>query len=461
MLPDLCLDWEPTDMSETAIRIENLSKLYLLGEAERKHESLAAELGNMLSAPVRNFRRLQRLDTSRAVANGNADSPDLLWAIKDVSFEVKRGEVLGIIGRNGAGKSTLLKVLSRITEPTSGRVQFWGRMASLLEVGTGFHPDLTGRENVYLNGTILGMTKREIDRKFDEIVEFSGVERFLDTPVKRYSSGMKVRLGFAVAAHLDPDILIVDEVLAVGDAEFQRKCLGKMREVVGNGDRTVLFVSHSMAAVESLCDRVAIMGSGQLKAVGDTLDMIQQYMNDLPGRSGRPVGEREDRQGDGRVVCTDVWVEDASGNRTDQVRSGQDVRICLQFRVSNPTALPLEFGIGIYDVYRACVLRLSTEYVPAGNQLDRSVREGVAVCEVPRLALPPGEFWINTSLIAADGGRCDRVEQAKYFDVHPGDYYGTGRLPQGSTSRALMDHAWHLEEMRSGKAVEAIERVVR
>ena len=210
-----------------------------------------------------------------------SDAADILWALNDVSFEVKRGEVLGIIGRNGAGKSTLLKILSRITEPTSGWVGIKGRVASLLEVGTGFHPELTGRDNVYMNGTLLGMTKREIDRKFDEIVDFSGVERFLDTPVKRYSSGMQVRLAFAVAAHLEPEILIIDEVLAVGDYEFQKKCLGKMEEVArGGGGRTILFVSHNMGMVRSLCSRCLYLQAGRLIAEGDTEAIIDAYEQD-------------------------------------------------------------------------------------------------------------------------------------------------------------------------------------
>ena len=246
-------------------------------------------------APIRNARNLARLDVSR-VAD---DAPDTFWALDDVSFEVKRGEVLGVIGRNGAGKSTLLKILSRITEPTSGRVGIKGRVSSLLEVGTGFHPELTGRDNVYMNGTLLGMTKREIDRKFDEIVAFSGVDRFLDTPVKRYSSGMQVRLAFAVAAHLDPEILIVDEVLAVGDYEFQNKCLGKMEEVATGGDgRTILFVSHNMGMVRSLCSRCLLPQVGptgrrrpdrrdhrRLRAASGQ----RGPRRDLPAAAGRPL----------------------------------------------------------------------------------------------------------------------------------------------------------------------------
>jgi len=228
-------------MNETVIKVENLSKRYRIGLKEKVYDSLAGKLTSMILSPFRNLRNIRQLSRF----GKNEESEDIFWALKDVSFEVKRGEVLGIIGKNGAGKSTLLKILSHITKPTSGRVTIHGRMASLLEVGTGFHPELTGRENVYLNGTILGMKKREIDRKFDEIIAFSGVEKFLDTPVKRYSSGMRVRLGFAVAAHLDPEILIIDEVLAVGDIDFQKRCIKKMKDIAEEG-KTVLLVSHNM-----------------------------------------------------------------------------------------------------------------------------------------------------------------------------------------------------------------------
>ena len=240
-------------MSQTVIRAEGLGKEYIIGACEQPRETFREMLMSAAAAP---FRRLHRL-------GGRALPEDRIWALKDVSFEMKEGEVVGVIGRNGAGKSTLLKILSRITEPTTGRVEIRGRVSSLLEVGTGFHPELTGRENVYLNGAILGMGRAEIKRKFDEIVDFAGVEKFLDTPVKRYSSGMQVRLAFAVAAHLEPEILIIDEVLAVGDAEFQRKCLGKMDDVA-RGGRTVLFVSHNMGAVRDLTQRCFLMEKGRL-----------------------------------------------------------------------------------------------------------------------------------------------------------------------------------------------------
>jgi lipopolysaccharide transport system ATP-binding protein len=261
-------------MSDTVIAVENLTKRYLIGQAERRHETLIDSAISVLTAPIRNARKIARLDVSHAAA----DATDVLWALNGVSFNVEQGEVIGIVGRNGAGKSTLLKILSRITEPSSGWVGINGRVASLLEVGTGFHPELSGRENVYLNGTLLGMTKREVDRKFDEIVDFSGVERFLDTPVKRYSSGMSVRLAFAVAAHLEPEILIVDEVLAVGDFAFQKKCLGKMQEVAVGDGRTILFVSHNMGAMAQLCHRGVLLEKGTVTAIGPIRDVIGTYL---------------------------------------------------------------------------------------------------------------------------------------------------------------------------------------
>mgnify|MGYP002623534337 CR=1 FL=1 len=257
-----------------AVKIDNLSKAYRIGLKDLGQDSFAAAIFSSLKSPFSNFRKLKSLSNISEKEN----SADIVWALKDVTIDVQTGEVLGIIGKNGAGKSTLLKIVSNITEPTGGKVEIFGRVASLLEVGTGFNPELTGRENVYLNGTILGMTKKEVDKKFDEIVDFSGVEKFVDTPVKRYSSGMKVRLAFAVAAHLEPEILIVDEVLAVGDAEFQKKCLGKMESITSEG-RTILFVSHNMSAIKNLCSRAVLLKEGRVISDGNTERVIDDYMN--------------------------------------------------------------------------------------------------------------------------------------------------------------------------------------
>ncbi len=263
-------------MGNIAITADGLSKRYRIGSKKAHHDTLRDKIVDSVRAPLRRLGRLSGKD--------GADQ-EMIWALKDVSFEVQRGEVLGIIGRNGAGKSTLLKILSRITRPTSGRAKIYGRVGSLLEVGTGFHPELTGRENIFLNGAVLGMRKAEIKERFDEIVDFSGIEQFLDTPVKRYSSGMYVRLAFAVAAHLEPEILLVDEVLAVGDAEFQRKCLGKM-EHVAQGGRTVLFVSHSMEAIQRLCKECLWVGGGGIVARGESTEVVSQYLNGSTPEAG-------------------------------------------------------------------------------------------------------------------------------------------------------------------------------
>jgi len=264
-------------VTDLSIYAQGLSKRYHIGKLQEKQDTLIHQIGASVRSSVRNSIRLLR---SRSAAN--RDSEEILWALDDVSFEVKQGEVVGIIGRNGAGKSTLLKILSRITEPTEGYADVYGRVGSLLEVGTGFHPELTGRENIYLNGAILGMRKAEIDHKFDEIVDFSGIGRFIDTPVKQYSSGMYVRLAFAVAAHLEPEILMVDEVLAVGDIAFQKKCLGKMGDVTKQG-RTVLFVSHNMAAIKSLCNRAIWLSEGKIQSIGETDEVITKYKNEMLG----------------------------------------------------------------------------------------------------------------------------------------------------------------------------------
>jgi lipopolysaccharide transport system ATP-binding protein len=263
--------------NKLAIQVTGLSKAYRIGLKDKKHETLVGTILQAIKKPLQNFRNISNLKKF----NSNGASDDIFWALQNVSFDIRKGEVVGVIGKNGAGKSTLLKLLSRITYPTAGRIETFGKVASLLEVGTGFNPDLTGRENVYLNGTILGLSKKEIDERFEEIVRFSGIEQFIETPVKRYSSGMKVRLAFAVAAHLEPDILIIDEVLAVGDAEFQRKCIGKMQEISEGGGRTVLFVSHNMAAVKALCTRGIVLKNGEKVFDGDQVAAINFYQSQL------------------------------------------------------------------------------------------------------------------------------------------------------------------------------------
>ena len=316
-------------MSRTMISIENLSKAYSIGAKIETADTLVGALKDCLIRPLRNLKQLRNLDTFRR-SSSTDDSPEVFWAVKDVSFEVETGEVVGIVGRNGAGKSTLLKMLSRVTEPTRGRAVIRGRIGSLLEVGTGFHPELSGRENVYMNGTVLGMSKREIDRKFDEIVDFSGVEKFLDTPIKRYSSGMQVRLAFAVAAHLEPEILIVDEVLAVGDAEFQRKCLGKMHDVAQAG-QTVIFVSHNLAAVRALCTSGVLLRDGKVALRDNTENVIASYRSSFEVQGLRPsrTWERTEAPGNDKLRVRALHALPLNGDVID-VESGVEIILRIE-----------------------------------------------------------------------------------------------------------------------------------
>jgi len=313
-------------MSKTAIKVENLSKRYRIGFEKQARDTLAEVITDWVTSPIRNFRRLKKLTQ---FDQENQEAEDILWALKDVSFEIYPGEVIGVIGKNGAGKSTLLKILSRITYPTHGIVELNGRVSSLLEVGTGFHQELTGRENVYLNGTILGMTRNEIDRKFDEIVEFSGISKFIDTPVKFYSSGMGVRLAFSVAAHLEPEILLIDEVLSVGDAAFQKKSLGKMEEVSKAG-RTVLFVSHNMGAVRALCSRGLLLEGGILVLDDDVDKVINTYLSSkdvsTAGRLGWSAAEAPQ---DKELILFGIELVSETGEvkTTFQIDEGFEIRV--------------------------------------------------------------------------------------------------------------------------------------
>jgi len=318
-------------MSDIAIRVEELSKQYRIGGKQERYRTLRDTLTDAFASP---FRRAGKL--LRGQATGAAELNETIWALKDVSLEVKRGEVVGIIGRNGAGKTTLLKILSRITEPTEGYAEIHGRVGSLLEVGTGFHPELTGRENIYLNGAILGMKKVEIERKFDEIVAFAEIEKFMDTPVKHYSSGMYVRLAFAVAAHLEPEILLVDEVLAVGDLEFQKKCLGKMQDVAGEG-RTVVFVSHNMPAVTRLCPKTVLLDQGQIMAMGNTAEVIGQYVFSGHGTTAeRRWDDLSTAPGDHCIRLTAVRARDKHGRIPESFDIREPIGIDIEYTVLEP-----------------------------------------------------------------------------------------------------------------------------
>jgi lipopolysaccharide transport system ATP-binding protein len=367
---------------------------------------------------------------------------DEMWALCDASFEVKQGEVLGIIGRNGAGKSTLLKILSRVTAPTSGEVRVKGRIASLLEVGTGFHPELTGRENIFLNGAILGMTKAEIDDKLDDIVDFAEIEKFLDTPVKRYSSGMYVRLAFAVAAHLEPEILIVDEVLAVGDMEFQKKCLGKMGDVA-RGGRTVLFVSHNMATVEALCGRCLLLQDGCVTKDGSVAEVVGHYAY-ARQRLGAGTINLSDaaRSGSGKARIVSIRVLDRQGVPTPAVRLGDPLQLELEFTCSQAIRAP-GFGIVFHTLDGRRVLRVqSSEMLGA---LPPCQKGGKVICRIEEVLLAPGPYLFSVGINNAEIEIVDRVELCAEFDVHPTDFYGTGRLPNQAASSWVAKGNWLLD----------------
>jgi lipopolysaccharide transport system ATP-binding protein len=421
-------------MNLPAIRVEHLSKAYRLGVREKKHETLVQAALAALAAPVRNWRRLRRLNTFAT----ERESDDILWALRDVSFDVAQGEVVGLVGRNGAGKSTLLKVLSRITEPTEGRVVLRGRVSSLLEVGTGFHPELTGRENVYMNGTILGMRKREIDRKFDEIVEFSGVERFLDTPVKRYSSGMKVRLAFSVAAHLEPEVLIVDEVLAVGDAEFQKKCLGKMQNVAGHG-RTVLFVSHNMAAIQTLCPRAVALRNGRLVDDGESGEVIRAYLAGLLTDDGNAFAlDHPDRNNTGRFHFTAGRILDQFNEPTRSVLAGEPMAVRLDYECSE-SLHDVAIGVTFFAENGVAVTHVDTHL--RGSNVRTSGTAGTITCVIPRNPLALGTYRVAVSA-SAGGARLDLIPSALVFSVTASVFFETARVPSSAHGSVYLDHEW-------------------
>jgi lipopolysaccharide transport system ATP-binding protein len=421
-------------MSDIAISVEGLSKSYLIGHRSAPRERYTA-LRDVVGHGARNFaRKTADLVRGRQIVQG--DEVEEFWALKDVSFEVKRGEVFGIIGRNGAGKSTLLKILSRITEPTKGRVSIRGRVASLLEVGTGFHPELTGRENVYLNGAILGMTRGEIRRKFDEIVAFAEVEKFLDTPVKRYSSGMYVRLAFAVAAHLEPEILVVDEVLAVGDLSFQNKCLGKMQDVAQTSGRTVLFVSHNMGAMVSLCRTGILLENGKLVAQENIQTLVQKYISSSNETSHVDLERRTDRSGDGNVRLTSLKIQDA--DPAAKISSTSRLRITSNYQSDN-VLRNAQVMIGIYNNANSCVYFLSSDaFQPLPQQMPAT---GQVTCLTGPMSLAPGLYYINIAICRGSAWE-DYIKQAATFEVHHSEAFADARSPLRWDAMCVLDQQW-------------------
>jgi lipopolysaccharide transport system ATP-binding protein len=425
-------------MSDIAIRIENLGKRYRYGGAAPLSYNLRQDIVDWVKGLFRG--NAKRHATFQEVHEKHiSESPEYFWALKGINLEINRGDVIGIIGRNGAGKSTLLKILSRITPPTTGKITLNGRVASLLEVGTGFHRELTGRENIFLNGSILGMRRTEIASKLDEIIAFAEIDKFIDTPVKFYSSGMYVRLAFAVAAHLEPEILVVDEVLAVGDAAFQKKCLGKMGEVAKQG-RTVLFVSHNMAAIESLCTRGICVSSGKIGMDDKPVNAIRHYVSTIAADATIPIDERHDREGSGALRFTRFYAIGSLCEPTDTIRAGDTVTLVAEYEsaagvpLSN-VSVDFPFSNHLGQHMFLCWTKLT------GQDFVQVEPKGEFRAIIPRFPLTPGKYTINLSC-EVNGTLADWVREAAVINVIEGDFFGTGRMPPGSHAGMLVDHHW-------------------
>jgi lipopolysaccharide transport system ATP-binding protein len=422
-------------MRTHVIKVENLSKQYLLGEREG-YKTFREAIANLSKAP---FCRWNGSNPHAKIRNLQSDT---IWALKNVSFEVEQGAVVGVIGRNGAGKSTLLKILSKITEPTNGRVELKGRVGSLLEVGTGFHPELTGHENIYLYGAILGMDRWEVTRKFNEIVDFAELHKFLETPVKRYSSGMYMRLAFSVAAHLSTDILLIDEVLAVGDLEFQKKCLGKMENATKREGRTVIFVSHNLAAITSLCDKVIIIKDGKIQDYGKPNLIVEKYMNDtVVGKEDFDLSKRE-REGSGELKFTEVRILNIEKQVIKCAYSGQDIIISLKYtsksrkRLNNISVL-----IGFRSILGDFLFMCGNEMT--GHHFSSISSDGYINCIIKKLPLSSGIYNFNFNC-KVNGIMADYIMDYLQLSVVDGDYYGTGYLPPKSHGGFLVDQGWEV-----------------
>lgn len=426
--------------TDSVITIENLGKKYTLQHQQREQYTALrdvvtngfASLGNKLIHPFRRSPASRLFPLTPTVEN--------FWALQDVSFEVKQGDRIGVIGRNGAGKSTLLKILSRITEPTTGSIRIRGRVASLLEVGTGFHPELTGMENIFLNGAILGMQREETRRKLDEIIDFAEIEKFLDTPVKRYSSGMYVRLAFAVAAHLDPEILIVDEVLAVGDAQFQKKCLGKMEDV-GREGRTVLFVSHNMAAIQQLCQNGIVLSAGSLAYHGPIEDAVRNYMQSVYSiATNTDLAVRSDRSGNQLLKFTRVAFYDSAGNELQHILSGQG--IYLRFYYESEIERTNESVLVAFNIRSSQGYLLSNlNSADTGNSYQNIYKKGYFECHWSKFNLRCGTY--NCTLFCSVKGEImDMISNAFVMNVEDGDYYNSGKMIGREQGEVLIDHYW-------------------
>lgn len=419
-------------MSDIAINIEGLGKTFQIGGMQKSYYRLTDQLVDMIVSP---FRRAGNLMRGRA--GGAADLDQTIWALKDVSFHIKPGEVVGIIGRNGAGKSTLLKILSGITDPTDGYADIYGRVGSLLEVGTGFHPELTGRENIYLNGAILGMKRAEIAGKLDEIVAFAEIDKFLDTPVKHYSSGMYVRLAFSVAAHLEPEILLVDEVLAVGDTAFQRKCLGKMDDVAQQG-RTVLFVSHNMGLLQQLCERGIFLQHGTVHTDGTITEAVDAYLHTLEQAKSQDLSKRTDRKGVGQARLVNAEVSASDNGSSSILKTGQPARFVF---IVNAFVPGIACNFFIYDSIGQPVTSFYSRVRGPEDSFDPEA--GLKfVCNLDELLLLPGRYRIDVAIVG-DNLLQDFIEAVAVFEVAEGQVRGRPSPPDGKFS-VSMSHRWTL-----------------
>lgn len=426
-------------MNDVVIQVEKLGKQYRVGQLE-PYKTLRDAVVNAVAAPyhaVASALQRRRSDSTKSKSNNT------MWAVRDISFEINRGEVVGVIGRNGAGKTTLLKLLTRITTPTEGRARIRGRVGALLEVTAGFgHPEFTGRENIYLIGAIMGMRQSEIKQKFSEIIEFSGISRYLDTPMKRYSSGMRMRLVFSVAAHLDPEILLIDEVLAVGDVAFQQKCLGKMEDVA-RGGRTVLFVSHDMSAIQRLCNRSILLENGRVQNIGSTGDIVNEYLATSLNISNIPLSERMNEQiRDAQLIFRNIEFRNSEGQKLSTLTSGEDTSIFLDYVSKDHQAMR--------DVRIAYIITKRGENITLldtrlSRNLDEVPAEGRIICNIPRLPLMPGQYSIQVRAYVK-GGIVNGVMEAAEFHIKEGCFFNSGLMPEGRFAKVLVDHSWQLEK---------------
>jgi lipopolysaccharide transport system ATP-binding protein len=425
--------------SEIAVRVSGLSKRYRIGQ-RFGYGTLRESISNGVAATRRLTLNLLPFG-SAGNSTPASNSAGHIWALNDVSFDVYAGSVTGVIGRNGAGKSTLLKVLSRITEPTTGRAEVSGRIGSLLEVGTGFHPELTGRENIYLNAIILGMTKGEVDKKFDEIVAFAGVEKFIDTPVKRYSSGMQLRLGFSVAAHLEQEIILVDEVLAVGDAEFQSKSIGKMDDIASDG-RTVIVVSHNLGLIRRLCSDAIVLDEGKVHYQGSVDEAISRYQTLVDNASSMDLGSRTDRSGSGEVKLTGMSIQDATVGTTGFVAAGNNSQILVSFDNTSDRKFAedeLVLRASIFDSKSQTVAHISTRI--SGFNIPDEGEQVDLVCTIDKTPLNVGRYTMSVS-IGTEHEIFDYVQDVCSFEMAGGNFYPTGLLPDSDHSATLLNYDW-------------------